>query len=329
MFGEVRNALHKNLDEASDKVLSASRVAKDHALAASSAAAALARAGRSARDAEIANHYNSGCKYGLAGSDGSFWSNYYRHSLNNHEVLSLFFADKMNPFNRTRRWFVLFSKLSLSLCLSAAFATLKHGNDSVSVATPLSVKFGYSFIISLILCPYGYCLRHIASCKLCTKANCCVAAVSTLGYCTLLTIALLSCIFLGVGIFVAVHFLDTTVFLELFAISTALDYASYFYYGVWNWYLLSWNGFLIVPVFPMCGEEGCPGRFYSIYSFWPLKKFLQAYGLCTSTYTEDKKAFQQKHPDRVAVDDVAQQMQQQQQSGRSELSDHDKSYMSC
>jgi len=328
MFGEVKNALHRNLDEASEKIVSASRTAKDHAFAASSAAATLARAGRSARDAEIANHFNSGSKYGLPGSDGSFWSNYYRHSLNNHEVLSLFFADKGNPFNRTRRWFVLFSKLSLSLCLSAAFATLQHGNNGVSIATPFNVKFGYSFIISLILCPYGYTLKHIASCKLCTRANCCVAAVSSLGYCTLLTIALLSCIFLGVGIFVAVHFLDTTEFLQLFAISTALDYASYFYYGVWNWYLLSWDGFLIVPVFPVCGESGCPGRFYPVYAFWPLKKFLQAYGLCTSTYTQDRTAFQQKYPDRVAVDDLTPHHHQQ-QSARSDLSDHDKSYMSC
>lgn len=326
MFGEVRNVLHKNLDQVSDKVAYATKTAKNNAVAVSSAAATLAMAGRSARDAEIANHYNSCTKYGLPGSNGSIWSNYYRHSLNNHEMLSLFFADKLNPFNRTRRWFVLFSKLSLSLCLSAAFSTLhENSNESVSISTPFNIKFGYSFIISLILCPYGHTLKHIASCTLCTRTNCCVAAVSTLGYCTLLTIALISCIFLGVGVFVAVQFLNTDDFLEMFAYSTLLDYASYFYYGVWNWYLISWKGFLIIPVLPICGESGFPGRFYPIYDIWVLQKFLQAYGLCTSTYTEDKRAFLQKHPDRIAVDDAV----QTQQSIRSEMSEHDKSYLSC
>lgn len=328
MFSEVKNALR--IDNVSDKIASASKSAKTHVIAATTAAAALARAGRNAQDAEIANHYNSGCKYGLAGSNGSFWSNYYRHSLNNHDVLSLFFADKRNPFNRPRRWFVFFSKLSLSMCLAAAFSLLHQSSSNYYASVPFSVKFWDSFIISLILCPYGYILKHIASCTLCTRANCCIRLTSSLGYCTLFTIALVSCIFLGVGIYIAIQYLETNVFIELFFYSVLLDYASYFYYGVWNWYLLSWNGFLCIPIFPVNGEAGFPGRFFPIYAFWPLKKVLQTFGLCFPTYAEEKKEFQEKFPGRTAIDDpIVVDEASFANSGRSELSEYDKSYRSC
>lgn len=74
---------------------------------------------RSNLDAEIANHYLNNCKYGLPGSNGTWLSNYYRHTLNNHEFLSFFFADSKNPFDRKRRILVTWCKMTLTLFLSA------------------------------------------------------------------------------------------------------------------------------------------------------------------------------------------------------------------
>lgn len=235
----------------------------------------------------------------MAGSNGTFWSNYFYHTINNHELISLFLADKRNPYNRPRRLFVIFSKISLSLLLSAAFSTMH--NDRYRIV-PLHIQFGNSFFISLILCPFGYILDHIASCRMCTKANCCVRVFTSLSYCTLLIIALISILFLIGGVLIAVYELKTLSFLQVFALAVLLDYASYFYYGIWNWYLLSWEGFLFIPVFPLCGPDGCPGRFLPVFAFWPIKKFLQLYGLCESTYAEDKEAFEIAFPGRIAVD---------------------------
>lgn len=303
MFSEVQSALHKQYDHASTKVGSLAKATANDAVALSAAAAAVAMAGRSARDAEIAKHYNSGLKYGVAGSNGGIVSNYMRHTLNNHEVLSLFCADKRNPYNKTRRLFVIFSKISLSLLLSAAFSSLHRDRyGTASIATPINIQFSDSFIISLIICPYGYILDKIASCSICTKANCCVRVFTTLGYCTLMIIALISTLFLIGGILIAVYLLDTNVFLNVFIVSVMLDYASYFYYGIWNWYFLSWEGFLCIPIFPLCRKEGIPGRFVPLFACWPIKKFLQMYGLCKSTYTEDKATFMEKYPGRVAID---------------------------
>jgi hypothetical protein len=296
MYAEVRNALH------SDKITKAAKTAAGEAAALTAAVAASAVGGRSLRDAEVAYHYNSGLKFGVAGSDGTFWSNYYRHTCNNHELLSLFMADKRNPYDRTRRWFVVFSKLSLSLLLAAAFSSLHADRyNSPGISVPLDIQFGDSFIISLILCPYGYILNNIASCRPCTRANCCVRLVTSLSYCTLLIIASISTLFLIGGILIAVYILQTQTFLRVFIFSLLLDYASYFYYGIWNWYLISWEGFLCIPVFPM-GEHGFPGRFLPVYAFWPLKKLLELYGLCKSTYVQDRAAFQKQFPGRVAVD---------------------------
>ena len=146
MFSEVQNALHKQYDHASNKVGALAKNSTKEAVALTSAAAAMAVAGRSARDAEIATHYNSGLKYGVAGSNGGVISNYIRHTLNNHEILSLFCADKRNPYNKTRRLFVIFSKLSLSLLLAAAFSSMEHnryGSDSMSAPSNLETHFLY------------------------------------------------------------------------------------------------------------------------------------------------------------------------------------------
>ena len=123
-----------------------------------------------------------------------------------------------------------------------------------------------------------------------------------LGYCTLFTIALVSIFYLIAGILVIVYELHNEHYLKVFVISNLLDYLSYFYYGLWNWYLISWEGFLCIPILPWCRKQGIPGRFYPIYAWWIVQKFLQMYNLCESTYTEDKLSFQERFPERIAVD---------------------------
>ena len=305
MYSNVKNAFNRHLDSVPDRLSAAKRDATSLA----SSLRVVAVAGRTPLDAEIANHYIDGLKYGVAGSDGSFWSNYYYHTINNHELLSLFFADKRNPYNKPRRLFVIFSKISLSLLLSALFGLI-HKNDLDSsyntseYFVPSIPQFSDSFIISLILCPYGYILDKIATCWIFNRANCCtgINAASMLGYCTLFTIALVSIFYLIAGILVIVYELHNEHYLKVFVISNLLDYLSYFYYGLWNWYLISWEGFLCIPILPWCRKQGIPGRFYPIYAWWIVQKFLQMYNLCESTYTEDKLSFQERFPERIAVD---------------------------
>lgn len=198
---------------------------------------------------------------------------------------------------------VTFSKISLSLLLAAAFSTM-HPNryDAPGVSTPLNITFGDSLFISLILSPYGYILDSLASCTLCTRANFHTWLFTKLSYCTLFWIAFVSVFILVAGIVIAVVELKTNEFIKVFFLSQLLDYASYFYFGIWNWYFLSWEGCLLIPVFPLWGSTGCPPRFMPVFAFWPIKAFLQLYGLCQSTYAEDRAAFQQLFPGRVAVD---------------------------
>lgn len=62
----------------------------------------------------VKNHFLEGIKYGMKGSNGTWSSNYYRHSLNNHPLLSLFFADKENPFDAKRRKMVFIINIYIS-----------------------------------------------------------------------------------------------------------------------------------------------------------------------------------------------------------------------
>lgn len=315
----MRNVLHSHDPGTSDRSASTATTSSRPTPSFASVAAAVVKGGRSVRDAEIANHYNSGLKYGVAGSDGTLWSNYYYHTINNHELLSLFLADRRNPYNRPRRVMVTFSKISLSLLLAAAFSTM-HPNryDAPGVSTPLNITFGDSLFISLILSPYGYILDNLASCTPCTRANFHAWLFTKLSYCTLFWIAFVSIFILVAGIVVAVVELKTNEFIKVFFISQLLDYASYFYFGIWNWYLLSWEGCLLIPVFPLWGSKGCPPRFMPVFAFWPIKAFLQLYGLCQSTYAEDRMAFQQMFSGRVAVDRLGSNSAAEEGEGRAE-----------
>lgn len=307
---KMNNDINAQSREALQK--SAERIAKEyeklpgHMKTSAEATAVLARkivdkalAGRERREAEIVAHYLSGSKYGMAGSNGSVVSNYIRHTLNNHEFLSLFFADKRNAFDKRRRFLVLFSKLSLTYLLSAAILLEGNGDDDrINIDLPINIS-GQSFLLSLLLIPYGSMLTGLAECRFCNENNVCVCAAVTTGYCILVTIALVSLLYIGIAIVITQHISDGDKFAELFFYAIMFDYLSYFYYGITNWILRSWRGFLIIPIFPC----GFPPQFLPILGIWPIPWIMQLYYLGESTYHEDKVDFINQYPGRKAIDD--------------------------
>mmetsp|Transcript_377 Transcript_377/g.647 ORF Transcript_377/g.647 Transcript_377/m.647 type:complete len:217 (-) Transcript_377:926-1576(-) len=213
MLGSMKSStLHQILDEATNKTLQVGKLAVNEAVALSIIAASHMVAGRERKDAEIAIHFNSGLKFGLAGSNGGILSNYLIHTRNNHEILSLFFADRRNPYNKQRRLFVIFSKLSLSFCLAASFrafgGVISSYHDEYNAAYYYN-QLGDAFIISVILTPYGFILDQLAQMQLCTSVNRCVCFTTSIGYCALITIALVSICFLAIGIVVILSLDDS------------------------------------------------------------------------------------------------------------------------
>jgi hypothetical protein len=197
----IVNTFHRHLEQGSEVIADAATSAALTTIALTATAATLATAGRSKKDAEVANHFNSKLKYGIAGTKGSLFSNYIAHALNNHELLSLLFADKRNPYNRKRRLFIIFSKLSLSFFLAALLSTT-FSDEKMS---RIGFRVQSSFLISLVLCPFGYLLEKVARCGICSRRNTCIKFATTLGYFTLALISTLSILFLVLGIVIVVY----------------------------------------------------------------------------------------------------------------------------
>lgn len=250
--------------------------------------------GRTELDAQIANHYLDGMKYGLAGSDGSFWSNYKRYTLNNHELLSLFFADKRNPLDKKRRFLILFNKWSLSLLLAAAFLVSWSGDS-----------FTQAFVISIVMGPYGLILNQLGACTICTKTNACVNISSTLGFMALLCFSLLSVMYVVAAALILHYNISehqTSAFLQSFFFANIFDSLSFFYFGILNWVLVSWNGWLILPIFFQYNGRNFPPQLCPLLGIPPLSLLLGLFDLGGTTYGEDKAAFEKAYPGRICVD---------------------------
>lgn len=299
-------------EEISNKVLNAlQKAASTTGVVASRAATAIVESGiRDELDLEIAKHYLDGMKYGLEGSDGSCLSNYTRHSLNHHEILSLCCASRKNPYNKLRHILVLVNKLALAFLLSvlaAAFIPRHILQESADIA---GFTFGIGFIISLVISSYGFILEKIARCYYCTTYNVCVAPTESCSVCILISLIIPSGLFIALGVLIIIGEGVDVSFMKSFVISIIFDYLSYFYYGIWNWYLVSWKGFLCLPRFPaslFCSREatcpnGFPPQFCSLLAVCPLSTLLNMIHMGESTYREDKKLFELKYPGRIAID---------------------------
>lgn len=163
---------------------------------------------------------------------------------------------------------------------------------------------GTGWIVSIIIGPYGIILYEIAACSFLTRKNCCVIGFKWYGLFILTMLAIGSIGFIIGGALLANYVLDGGIFAATFFLAIAFDYLAYFYFGIWNWVFVSWEGFLCLPSLPNGTEKGCPGRFCPLLTHFPISFILGLYGMGGNTYLEDKKAFEEKFPGRITVDQL-------------------------
>lgn len=249
--------------------------------------------GISELDAEIANHYNSGLKYGMAGSNGGLFSNYWRYQINNHEVISVFCADRRNPNRKHRRLFALLNKAAMCFFLTVLL-DMQYPNHSDIVSIVLNV---------VILAPYGTFIDALATCEICHEKNICIKCSHIVGDLVLVLFTFFVLFMVGAGVYLLAVQSDMSPekYCKIYFLSLLFEQLMPFYLGMFNWILYSWEGFLFIPVFSCCGCK-FPFKFLPILGFWPIKVLLNVYFLGEQTYAESKEAFQEKYPGRVCID---------------------------
>jgi hypothetical protein len=127
--------------------------------------------------------------YGLPGSTGTFCDCYWRFVRNNHQLLSIFLADKDHPFSRGERLTVTFAYLAWAFMIACVItpnrgetrdvSTVWHFHQSSCLMT-LSVFvlqtpwFVVSFLTALLTVPYIMLLKSVAECGCVQRyRNCC------------------------------------------------------------------------------------------------------------------------------------------------------------
>ena len=227
-------------------------------------------------EAEIADHYLSGSKYGLAGSNGSFSANYRRHLFNNHDILSICCADKRNPYNKINRLYALWNKVTLSFFLAALFLADATNTELDKIESNQAAQDSLtSLFIFLIIAPYGYIIDSLATCWLCHGYNFCVKWSHRCGCFTLLVMSFAGLLFLaaGIAILIAVPHSTTSTrhFVWTFVESNLYDQVSPIIFGIWNWILVSWKGVFCLPTCYCyccccCCGMNCPPKAVSVLS---------------------------------------------------------------
>jgi hypothetical protein len=239
-------------------------------------------------NANLNHFYLEELKYGYPGTDGTTLSNYIAYARNNHELLAIFYSDPHNPYKRYRRMLVHINDLSLQLFLAAAIAV--SGADMGF--------FGEGLLVAIISGPYISLLKEAATCSLCTKENCCLSLAHGCGDCVLFFCVLFSLIYIAIAAILAI---SQSYFYASFFISVITRYLLFFVAGISNWILVSWGGVCCIP--QMRTKEGVwpKEKTCAIWTFWPIRWFMNTLYLCESTYEEDKKAFQEKYPGKVCI----------------------------
>lgn len=295
-----------------------------------------AMAGLDELEVQVADHYISLAKYGLAGTDGTKVSNYRAYVSNHHEIISICYANNKNPLSRTTRFFSLWNKTSLSFFLSVIFALLYVPRSSTYA------EYEISILISLTLTPYSMLLNALATCALCHRKNTCVKAAHKCGSFLLAVFFVCSLGLIVTGLVLVIlcnkgadfcH--DGTkryVVIENFFLSLFMDALYPLILGKANFCVYSWSGVLCCPIVachcpksissfiaPCCKEESkkvgdetedelflCkfPSKYsyLSMLTFFPIRFVLNMYYLAESTYEDDKVSFQSQYPDRIAID---------------------------
>jgi hypothetical protein len=181
-----------------------------------------------------------------------------------------------------------------------------YGDTGISLLESTNKAFVMSLVVYAILAPYTLLITQLAKCESAYRegrSGCCYECEKCSSMFCLLFLSILSVIFIIVGVLFSYYLLDTMSFVQSFWIANIIDYLAFFMLGISNWMLLSWEGFLVIPQFPMCG--GFPPRFMPLLGIYPIKLFLNSYYLGESTYLEDKKKFEEQYSGKKSIDEVA------------------------
>jgi hypothetical protein len=246
--------------------------------------------GLDAMDKDIATHYLDKMKYGVAGSDGTWSSNYWRYMCNTHPILSIFLADKRNlARSKMNNFLVFFNKTALSFLLSVVLALTTSSSYQ---------QIGITVIITV---PFGLLVDGLATCEPCHRRNRCVKWSHILGSCMLWFLFPFA-----VGMFLAGSLVLDAVnapnIAGNFVLSVALDQLMPFYLGIFNWLVVDWEGFLVFPTINVCGHLFPPKKIFPILGLFPVRMALGTYCLCEKTYEQYRVEFMTKFPYRIAVD---------------------------
>jgi hypothetical protein len=184
------------------------------------------------------------------------------------------------------------------------------------------------FLTSVITVPYDVFLKEIAICRFCHSRKILVGASTTTGSCVLYFLVAFSLVYLAVGIWFLLEnkpeneFLQSCAYtssttstilancscyddgdlvashnsthcqaassirttyapLACFCAAQSSGWLSFYYFGIFNWLLPTW------------GPLG---------SVAPLRIVLGMYGIGPTTYSEDRREFQQKYPGLLTID---------------------------
>lgn len=245
-------------------------------------------------DADIANHYLSGLKYGLEGTDGSLYSNYKAYMANHHPFLSIFYSSPKNPNTRLNKALTFWNSLSLMFFYSCLFPKAMS-------------SFPTALLITLLMMPYMILLDALATCRYARERACCVTWLHRCGSFLLILLAGFACAFIVAGILM-LKLEDRPVQKTVitFGLTTLFSQILPLVLGLTNWYLTSWSGILCCP---QCSFVAF-GHYFSneeyrccpLLEILPINFVLNMYCLGEPTFGEDKERFHKLYPGRVAVD---------------------------
>ena len=243
---------------------------------------------------DIGDHYLSELKYGLEGTDGTMWSNYYVYMKNNHPILSICYTSTLNPYSRFNKALVLWNSLALMFFYSCLYPKFLS-------------SFKISLLVTLYMLPYMLLLNWLATCKCARQHNCCLTLSHKCGSFLLFMLAFLGILFVGAGIAVLkVQSRPVKKTIINFFLSFLLSQLMPFVLGLLNWFLASWSGILCCPQYNCtvlsmkCSNEEyrcCP-----LLELCPINFVLNMYCMGESTFIEDKKKFEEQYPGRIAID---------------------------
>jgi hypothetical protein len=182
-------------------------------------------------------------KFGLPGSEGSWWKNYLYYQMNNQEVLAMLFVHRLNTLKRWQRF----------LIFACGFTTTIFVNSLFIGQTDLGSKIAAIVISIALLQPTQLFLRETALMQVCEKNNCCVKLSHFLGDFLFISVSLgFLAIFLTIACFQLVAqdpaWVDS--YIRSVFLSLGLGYAFKLVLELPNWFVLRWEEAFLIGRLP-------------------------------------------------------------------------------